>query len=89
MKYAGYLLLVIGLSGWMATANAEEETAAKRNDAECYREGNQEWFNRQLLLMRIGEEGAANEIIKSCQEQGYFTHGILTFSCEQMFVVGE
>lgn len=29
------------------------------------------------------------EIVKDCQDKGYFTHGILKFSCEQMFVVEE
>lgn len=89
MKFAGYLLLVIGLSSWMATVNAEEAPTAEpmNNDAECYREGNEAWFNRQLTLMRIGEEGAANEIIKSCQDKEYFEHGILKFSCKQLFVV--
>lgn len=31
----------------------------------------------------------SDQIVKDCQSQGYFTHGILTFSCEQMFVVEE
>jgi len=29
------------------------------------------------------------EIVSQCQDKGRFTHGILTFSCEQMFVVEE
>lgn len=31
----------------------------------------------------------SEQIVNDCQEQGYFTHGILRFSCEQMFVVEE
>ena len=32
-------------------------------------------------------DAGKQEIVIDCQEQGFFKHGILTFSCKQLFVV--
>jgi len=46
-----------------------------------------------LFLSACSDPGAESikdmgkqEIVNDCQGQGHFKHGILTFSCEQLFV---
>jgi len=46
-----------------------------------------------LFLSACSDPGAESikdigkqEIVKDCQDKGYFEYGILTFSCEQWFV---